>query len=82
MDGLTDSHSGCNVANVGLEQEGQSCPLKAKRWAGDEQQEGLHRLHDGAGVQDVHFSTAAGKRQHIIPVTVPAAHQYTVLFFF
>lgn len=61
MDGLTDTHSGCDVADVGLQQEGQSCPLQAEWRAGDEQQEGLHWLHDGAGVQDAHFSTPAGE---------------------
>lgn len=60
MDGSTDAHSGRDVADVGLEPEGQSRPLQAEGRAGDEQQEGLHGLHDGAGVQDAHFSAPAG----------------------
>lgn len=76
MDGLSDAHSGRDVADVGLQPERQSCPLQAEGRAGDEQQEGLHWLHDGAGVQDAHFSAATGKKNNtFFSITVTTVHQ-------
>lgn len=62
MDGWTDAHSWRDVADMGLQPEGQSRPLEAERRAGDKQQGGLHGLHDGAAVQDADFSAPAGKK--------------------
>lgn len=65
MGGWTDAHSWGNLADVGLQPESQSRPLEAERRAGDEQQEGLLGLHDGAAVQDAHFIAPAAKKQHL-----------------
>lgn len=40
------------MTDVGLQPEGESGYVPAKRRAGNEQQDCLHGLHDGAAVQD------------------------------
>ena len=47
------THCGCDVTDVGPQVEGES---GAKRRAGDEQQDCLHGLHEGAAELDRQFS--------------------------
>lgn len=64
-----DTHSGCDVTDMGLQPEGQSGSLSAKRRAWDEQQERLHGLHYRAAVQDTHFSAPTVKQIFISTFT-------------
>lgn len=49
------THCGCDVADVGLQSEGEGGAAQARRRAGDEQEGCLYGLHDGAAELRRHF---------------------------
>ncbi len=49
------------MTDVGFQIENKSGAVRAKRRAGNEQKDRLHRLHEGASELDGHFSARAAK---------------------